>query len=97
MAPAHMVQGSSVTQRSHPSSRSSPRTVIAACREHYAVALGGGLGRLAGRCFRIAHMGWINEPMVLGALGCVEATLVRLGIAHGAGGVQAAVERLSRD
>ena len=71
------------------------REVIRQCRERYAVSLGGGLGRLSGRCFRIAHMGWINEPMVLGALGCVEATLRTLAVPHGEGGVQAAVAALA--
>jgi alanine-glyoxylate transaminase/serine-glyoxylate transaminase/serine-pyruvate transaminase len=71
------------------------REVIRVCRERFDVALGGGLGRLAGRCFRIAHMGWINEPMILGAVGCVEATLRLLGIPHGSGGTQAAIAALS--
>ncbi len=71
------------------------REVIRQCRERYDVSLGGGLGRLAGRCFRIAHMGWINEPMVLGAIGCVEATLRTLAIPHGEGGAQAAVAALA--
>jgi alanine-glyoxylate transaminase / serine-glyoxylate transaminase / serine-pyruvate transaminase len=39
-------------------------------------------------------MGHINAPMVLGALGVIETGLRALGIAHGVGGVQAAVEYL---
>ena len=54
-----------------------------------------GYGVLKEKTFRIAHMGWINEPMVLGAVGCVEATLRELSIDHGAGGIQAAVASLS--
>jgi alanine-glyoxylate transaminase / serine-glyoxylate transaminase / serine-pyruvate transaminase len=58
------------------------------------VTLGRGLGKLNGKVFRIAHMGHVNAPMVLGALGVVETGLRALGIAHGAGGVQAAIEFL---
>ena len=48
-----------------------------------------------GKAFRIAHMGYNNAPMVLGALGVIETGMRALGITHGAGGVQAAVEWLS--
>jgi alanine-glyoxylate transaminase/serine-glyoxylate transaminase/serine-pyruvate transaminase len=64
------------------------------CDTKCGVVLGRGLGKLNGKAFRIAHMGHINAPMVLGALGVVETGLRALGIAHGAGGVQAAVEYL---
>jgi len=40
-------------------------------------------------------MGYVNEPMVLGALGCIEAAFQMLGYDHGKGGVQAAIESLS--
>jgi alanine-glyoxylate transaminase / serine-glyoxylate transaminase / serine-pyruvate transaminase len=70
------------------------RELIALCRERHDVALGGGLGRLAGRAFRIAHMGWVNEPMILGALGCVEVGLRSLGLPH-APGTHAAVHSLA--
>jgi alanine-glyoxylate transaminase/serine-glyoxylate transaminase/serine-pyruvate transaminase len=59
------------------------------------VALGGGLGRLQGRAFRIGHMGDINEPMVLGALASVEAALEICGLPHGKGGVTAAIAYLA--
>ena len=42
-------------------------------------------------------MGHCNAPMVLGTLGAVEMGLKALGIPHGAGGVQAAVEYLGRE
>ena len=59
------------------------------------VSFGGGLGGLIGKAFRIAHMGDINEPMILGALGCVEHALRVKQIPHGAGGVEAAIASLS--
>jgi alanine-glyoxylate transaminase / serine-glyoxylate transaminase / serine-pyruvate transaminase len=44
-------------------------------RERFQVAIAGGLGPLAGRVFRIGHLGDINEAMILGALAGVEAAL----------------------
>jgi len=61
------------------------------------VTLGVGLGALDGKAFRIAHMGHVNAPMVIGTLGAVEMGLIALGIPHGAGGVQAAVEHLGQE
>jgi alanine-glyoxylate transaminase/serine-glyoxylate transaminase/serine-pyruvate transaminase len=60
------------------------------------VALGGGLGPLGGRVFRIGHLGDLNEAMVLGTLGGVELSLRLNQIPHGAGGLDAAVEWLAR-
>jgi len=64
-------------------------------RESFQVALSGGLGPLAGRVFRIGHMGDINAAMVLGALASVEAALRAQGIPIGQGGVQRAVAHLA--
>jgi len=55
------------------------------------VALGAGLGKLRGRVFRIGHLGDLNEPMVLGALGAVEMSLKINGVPHSPGGVDAAM------
>jgi len=65
------------------------------CEFKCGVVLGRGIGKLNGKAFRIAHMGHINAPMVLGTLGTIEMGLRALGIAHGSGGVQAATEWLS--
>jgi alanine-glyoxylate transaminase/serine-glyoxylate transaminase/serine-pyruvate transaminase len=59
--------------------------------------LGVGLGQLTGKAFRIAHMGHVNAPMVLGTLGTVEMGLQALKIPHGSGGVQAAIDYLGRE
>jgi alanine-glyoxylate transaminase/serine-glyoxylate transaminase/serine-pyruvate transaminase len=64
------------------------------CRSHCGVALGTGIGDLAGRAFRIAHMGHVNAPMILGTLGAIEMALRALRIPHGAGGTSAAIEYL---
>ena len=67
------------------------------CRTKCGVVLGRALGDLAGKGFRIAHMGHVNAPMVLGTLGVVEMGLAALGIPHGKGGVSAAIEGLGRE
>ena len=64
-------------------------------RDRFNVAVGGGLGQLEGKAFRIAHMGHINEPMILGTLASVEATFKILGIAHGEGALPAAIASLA--
>jgi alanine-glyoxylate transaminase/serine-glyoxylate transaminase/serine-pyruvate transaminase len=74
-----------------------PRPLLKYCREKCGVTLGVGLGDLDRKGFRIAHMGHVNAPMVLGTLGTVEMGLIALGIPHGSGGVQAAVEHLGRE
>ncbi len=65
------------------------------CRDEMMVALGGGLGKLNGKAFRIGHMGDVNAPMMYGALGAVEATLSYLGIPYTPGGVTAAIEHIA--
>jgi alanine-glyoxylate transaminase/serine-glyoxylate transaminase/serine-pyruvate transaminase len=65
------------------------------CKQKCGVVLGVGIGELAGQAFRIAHMGHINAPMVLGTLGVIEVGLNALGIPHGKGGTEAAIEYLS--
>jgi alanine-glyoxylate transaminase/serine-glyoxylate transaminase/serine-pyruvate transaminase len=71
-----------------------PQPLLDYCRDKCGVVLGIGLGDLSGKSFRIAHMGHLNAPMVLGTLGVVEMGLKALAIPHGTGGVQAAVEYL---
>jgi alanine-glyoxylate transaminase/serine-glyoxylate transaminase/serine-pyruvate transaminase len=63
------------------------------CGERFNVTLGGGLGQLDGKVFRIAHMGDTNEATILGALGAVEATLKLCDIPFDSG-LNAAVEQM---
>ena len=65
------------------------------CKVRCDVVLGAGFGQMKGRAFRIAHMGHVNAPMVLGTLGVIELGLAALQIPHGRGGVQAAIDYLS--
>src|SRR5215468_5135358 len=66
------------------------------CNAKCGVVLGLGIGELAGKAFRIAHMGHVNAPMVLGTLGVVEMGLKALGIPHRSEGVQAAIDWLGK-
>ncbi len=59
--------------------------------ETFNMSLGTGLNRLAGKAFRIAHLGDTNELTVLGALTGVEMALELAGVPHRKGGVQAAM------
>jgi alanine-glyoxylate transaminase/serine-glyoxylate transaminase/serine-pyruvate transaminase len=64
------------------------------CKQKCGVVLGIGIGDLEGQAFRIAHMGHVNAPMILGTLGVIEVGLKALNIPHGSGGVAAAIEWL---
>ncbi len=64
-------------------------------RDRFNVSLGGGLGKLGGKIFRIGHLGDLNEPMLLGALAAIEMALRIDGIPHGRGGVEAAMAFLA--
>ncbi len=70
-------------------------TIRETCEHQLNTSLGGGLGRLSGKAFRIGHMGDINEHMVLGALGSVELALEMCRIPHGKGSVTAAIAALA--
>jgi alanine-glyoxylate transaminase / serine-glyoxylate transaminase / serine-pyruvate transaminase len=64
------------------------------CKEKCGVVLGVGIGELKGQAFRIAHMGHVNAPMILGTLSVIEVALRALGIPHGRGGTEAAIDFL---
>jgi alanine-glyoxylate transaminase/serine-glyoxylate transaminase/serine-pyruvate transaminase len=66
-------------------------------REALGVSVAGGLGALAGKAFRIGHLGDLNEPMILGCLAALEVAFIELGVPHGTGGVRAAVEHLAKE
>ena len=71
-----------------------PRSLLDFCARQCGVVLGVGIGPLSGKALRIAHMGHVNAPMILGTLGALEVGLVALGVAHGRGGLQAAIDAL---
>ena len=70
--------------------------VIGTAYRRYDLSLGAGLSRVAGKVFRIGHLGWLNEIMVLQALGGVELVMRDVGIPFEPGaGVGAAVKRFT--
>jgi len=73
-----------------------PKALLDYAREKCGVTLGIGIGGTEDTAFRIAHMGHVNAPMVLGTLGVIEAGLKALDIPHGKGGVEAAVDSLAK-
>jgi alanine-glyoxylate transaminase/serine-glyoxylate transaminase/serine-pyruvate transaminase len=58
------------------------------------MSLGSGLGKVAGKVFRIGHLGECNELTILGALSGVEMGLAAAGVPHRSGGVEAAIKSL---
>jgi len=74
-----------------------PAPLLAYCKNMCGVILGVGIGDLSGKAFRIAHMGHVNAPMILGTLGVIEMGLQALGIPHGKGGTEAAINFLGEN
>jgi alanine-glyoxylate transaminase/serine-glyoxylate transaminase/serine-pyruvate transaminase len=62
--------------------------------DNYNMSLGSGLSKVAGKVFRIGHLGECNELTLLGALSGVEMGLKVAGVPHRAGGVDAAMKAL---
>ena len=56
------------------------RDVIRIAYDRYATSLGSGLSQLAGKVFRIGHLGDLNEGMVLTALSVTEMALSEAGV-----------------
>ena len=63
--------------------------------ERFNMSLGTGLSKLAGKVFRIGHLGDFNDLTLLGTLGGVEMGLQAAGVPHRKGGVQAAIDYLA--
>jgi len=62
--------------------------------EHFDMSLGTGLGKLAGKVFRIGHLGDFNDLALMGTLAGVEMGLALAGVPVKASGVQAAMQHL---
>lgn len=54
--------------------------VIDVAFRRYNLALGAGLSKVAGKVFRIGHLGDLNELMLLGALGGAEMAMLDVGV-----------------
>ncbi|RIA55231.1 pyridoxal-phosphate-dependent aminotransferase family protein [Dichotomicrobium thermohalophilum] len=62
---------------------------------NFNMSLGAGLSKLAGRVFRIGHLGDFNELSLTGTLSGVEMGLAIAGVPHNKGGTQAALDYLA--
>jgi len=63
--------------------------------DRFNMSLGSGLGRLAGRVFRIGHLGSLNDLTLAGTLAGVEMGLDLAGVPHRKGGLDAAMAYLT--
>jgi alanine-glyoxylate transaminase/serine-glyoxylate transaminase/serine-pyruvate transaminase len=64
--------------------------------ERFNMSLGNGLNKLAGKVFRIGHLGDFNDLMLAGTLSGVEMGLALAGVPHKAGGISVALEYLTQ-
>ena len=70
--------------------------VIARAYKRYNLSLGAGLSKVAGKVFRIGHMGDINELMLLGAIAGAEMAMNDVGIEVEPGSGVAAAQKFWR-
>lgn len=63
--------------------------------QHFDLSLGAGLGKVAGRVFRIGHLGDFNDLMLCGTLCGVEMGLAKFGLPVRGSGVTAAMAHLA--
>ena len=63
--------------------------------DRFDLSLGTGLGKLAGKVFRIGHLGDLNDLTLAGTLAGVEMGLALADVPHQSGGVQAALRYLA--
>lgn len=63
--------------------------------DKFDMSLGAGLGKVAGKVFRIGHLGHYNDLMLAGALSGVEMGLRLSGMQSATGGVEAALKYLA--
>ena len=70
--------------------------VIDVAFRRYNLSLGAGLSKVAGKVFRIGHLGDLNELMVLGAIAGAEMAMLDVGIKIEPGSGVAAAQRYMR-
>jgi len=65
-------------------------TILEQCN----MSLGNGLAKIAGRVFRIGHLGDFSDVMLMGTLSGIELGLHQAAVPHNSGGAQAALDYL---
>lgn len=63
--------------------------------DHFDISLGTGLSKVAGKVFRIGHLGDINDLTLVGTLAGIEMAFGIARVPHKAGGVSAAMQYLA--
>ena len=63
--------------------------------DNFDMSLGSGLGKVAGKVFRIGHLGDFNDLTLMGTLSGVEMGLRLFGLDNARGGVNAALNYLT--
>src|SRR3954462_5056648 len=71
--------------------------VISRAFKRYNLALGAGLSKVAGRLFRIGHLGDLNELMLLGAIAGAEMAMLDVGVKVEPGSGVAAAQKFWRN
>jgi alanine-glyoxylate transaminase/serine-glyoxylate transaminase/serine-pyruvate transaminase len=71
--------------------------VIARAFKRYNLALGAGLSKVAGKLFRIGHLGDLNELMLLGAIAGAEMAMLDAGVKIEPGSGVAAAQKYWRE
>ncbi len=71
--------------------------VIARAFNRYNLALGAGLSKVAGKLFRIGHLGDLNELMLLGAIAGAEMAMLDVGVKIEPGSGVAAAQNFWRN
>lgn len=71
--------------------------VIARAFKRYNLALGAGLSKVAGKLFRIGHLGDLNELMLLGAIAGAEMAMLDVGVRIEPGSGVAAAQKYWRN
>jgi len=71
--------------------------VIDVAYKRYNLALGAGLSQVAGKLFRVGHLGDLNEVMLLGAIAGAEMAMRDIGIEIELGSGVAAAQAEFRD
>jgi alanine-glyoxylate transaminase / serine-glyoxylate transaminase / serine-pyruvate transaminase len=71
--------------------------VIARAFKRYNLALGAGLSKVAGKLFRIGHLGDLNELMLLGAIAGAEMAMLDVGVKIEPGSGVAAAQNYWRE
>ena len=71
--------------------------IVSHAARKYAVAFGAGLGDVAGKVFRIGHLGSMTDVMVLSGIAAAEMTMADLGLEVRLGAGVSAAQELFRN